>query len=336
MRVLAGDIGGTKTLLQIADIFPNNFRVVFEQSFDSRHYPEFLPLAKEFLKQAVAQTDLILAGACFGVAGPVSGREARTTNLPWRIDADACARELKISNITLVNDFQAIGYGIEGLGEDDLVTLQAGKEVEGAPRVVIGAGTGLGEGILVWNGSRYDILPSEGGHADFAPTDELQIELWKFLRARHERVTYERVVSGPGLVNVYAFLRERKPRAETAELKALLAGGGDAAAHISAFALEKNDALANEALDLFCAVYGAQAGNLALTCLAHGGVYIGGGIAPKIINKLKGGGFMRAFRSKGRMAPLLEAMPVRVIMNPKVGLLGAALLAERMAGKKRM
>jgi glucokinase len=333
MRVLAGDIGGTKTILQIADIFPNTFRVVHEQTYESREYPEFLPLVKEFLKGATARIDLILASACFGIAGPVTGREARTTNLPWRIDADVCSRDLKISNVALINDFQAIGYGIDGLGEGDLVELQQGKEQRGGPRVVIGAGTGLGEGILIARGDRYEILPSEGGHVDFGPTDELQMELLKFLRARHDRVTYERVVSGPGLASIFAFLAERNPRDVVPELKAALAGG-DVAAHVSQFAIERKDPLATQALEIFCSVYGAQAGNLALTCLATGGVYVAGGIAPKILPFLKEGAFMRAFRNKGRMTPLLEAMPVRVVTNPKVGLIGAALMAERLVGKK--
>lgn len=333
MRVLAGDIGGTKTLLQIADIFPNTFRVMFEKSYESRRYPDFLPLVKEFLKSATAHTDLILSSACFGVAGPVKEREARTTNLPWRIDADACVRELKINNIALINDFQAVGYGIDGLEDKDFVSLQEGVEQPAGPRVVIGAGTGLGEGFLVWNGDRYDIFPSEGGHVDFGPTDDIQLELLNYLRARFGRVTYERVVSGPGLENIYAFLRERDPRAESPELKNALSSGEGPAA-ISRFAAEHNDGLATQALEIFCDVYGAQAGNLALTCLPTGGVYIAGGIAPKIIEKLKTGTFMHAFKNKGRMQPLLEALPVRVIVNPKVGLIGAALMAARISGRQ--
>lgn len=333
MRVLAGDIGGTKTLLQIADIFPNTFRVVFEKSYESRRYPEFLPLVKEFLKSATAHTDLILSSACFGIAGPVAEREARTTNLPWRINADSCVKELKINNIALINDFQAVGYGIDGLADEDFATLQAGTGRPGGPRVVIGAGTGLGEGFLVWNGDRYDIFPSEGGHVDFGPTDDIQVDLLKYLRARFDRVTYERVVSGPGLESIYMFLRERDPQAESPELKNALSGG-DAAATISLFALEHNDNLAMQALDIFCSAYGAQAGNLALTCLPTGGVYIAGGIAPKILDKLKHGTFMHAFGNKGRMKPLLDSLPVRVIMNPKVGLIGAALLAARISGRQ--
>jgi glucokinase len=206
----------------------------------------------------------------------------------------------------LINDFQAVGYGIDGLGDADVVTLQTGVEQPEGPRVVIGAGTGLGEGLLVWNGDRYDIYPSEGGHVDFGPTDDIQLELYKHLRARFGRVTYERVVSGPGLENIYTFLRERDPSAESLELKNALSNN-DAAATISQFATEHNDALATQALEIFCNAYGAQAGNLALTCLPTGGVYIAGGIAPKIIQKLKTGTFMQAFRNKGRMQPLLEA-----------------------------
>ena len=333
MRVLAGDIGGTKTLLQIADIFPNTMRVVFEKSYDSRHYPEFLPLVKEFLKSATAHTDLILSSACFGVAGPVTERIASTTNLPWRIDADDCVRELKVNNIALINDFQAVGYGIDGLEDEDFVSLQTGTERPGGPRVVIGAGTGLGEGFLVWNGDRYDIFPSEGGHVDFGPTDDIQLELLKYLAARFGRVTYERVVSGPGLAHIYAFLRERDPGAESLELKDALSGD-DAAATISRFAMEHNDKLAAQALEIFCSVYGSQAGNLALTCLPTAGVYIAGGIAPKIIEKLKAGTFMYEFKNKGHMKPLLETFPVRVIMNPKVGLIGASLMAARISGRQ--
>lgn len=333
MRVLAGDIGGTKTLLQIADIFPNTFRVVFEKNYESRRYPEFLPLVKEFLKSATAHTELILASACFGIAGPVKEREAHTTNLPWRIDADACVRELKINNIALINDFQAVGYGIDGLEEKDFVTLQNGVEQATGPRVVIGAGTGLGEGFSVWNGDRYDIFPSEGGHVDFGPADDIQLELLKYLRARFGRVTYERVVSGPGLQNIYSFLRDREPRAESPELKNALSGDEGAGA-ISRFAVEQHDRLAAQALEIFCSVYGAQAGNLALTCLPSGGVYIAGGIAPKIIEKLKTGTFIEAFKNKGRMQPLLASMPVRVIMNPKVGLIGASLMAARISGRQ--
>ena len=333
MRVLAGDIGGTKTLLQIADIFPNTSRVMFEKSYESRRYPEFLPLVKEFLKSATAHTDLILASACFGVAGPVSEREASTTNLPWRIDADACVRELKINNIALINDFQAVGYGIDGLEDKDVIPLQEGIEQSAGPRAVIGAGTGLGEGFLVWNGDRYDIFPSEGGHVDFGPTDDIQLELLKYLRARFGRVTYERVVSGPGLQNIYAFLRERNPDAESPELKSVWSSS-DGPAAISRFAMESHDAMAIQALEIFCDVYGAQAGNLALTCLPTGGVYVAGGIAPKIIETLKTSTFMYAFKNKGRMQSLLETIPVRVIVNPKVGLMGAALMAARISGRK--
>jgi len=332
MRVLAGDIGGTKVLLQVAEFAHASAapRRLFERRFESAAYASLDAVLDDFLRAAGATSDGI-AAACFGIAGPVvngpAGESAKVTNLPWVIESTALAPRLRIARVRLINDFQALGYGIEALDRDDLVVLQAGEHRPRAPRVVIGAGTGLGQGILVWCDGYYDAIPTEGGHVDYAPTDDVQVELLRYLSARFGRASYERVLSGPGLVNLYAFLCERCR--DVARLDALLRHA-DPAAVISETALAHADPIAVEALALFVRVYGAQAGNLALACLATGGGYIGGGIAPKILTALKSGEFIRAFVDKGRMAPLLAAMPVEVIVNPETGLIGATLAARRL------
>lgn len=317
MQVMAGDLGGTKTIVQMAEVDPDGAqRVLYQRTYQSNDYPQLLPLLQDFLARAHSGAP---QGACFGVPGPVHGARAKTTNLPWSIDARALERALGIPRVHLINDFQAAGYGIEALAPGDLVTLQAGETQPGAPRALLGAGTGLGEALLVRRGERYQVLASEGGHADFAPTDELQMALLAHLLARFGQVSYERVVSGSGLVAIYEFLCTR----------AGVATVFDGAARISGAALAGDDPTAVQALDLFVRVYGAQAGNLALTVLATGGVYVAGGIAPKIIDKLRDGAFMEAFCNKGRMRALAETMPVHVITNPEVGLLGAAVVAHR-------
>ncbi len=331
MRVLAGDIGGTKTLLEIVDVTAGGRRVVAQGRYASTAYDGLLPMIREFLGTAGAGVATPLNGVCFGVAGPIvdvgTGQCARLTNLPWEVDTAVLAHGLGAGNVRLINDFQAVGYGIEALASKDLAVLQEGSEVRWAPRAVIGAGTGLGVGILVWQHDHYEALPTEGGHADFAPTSPLQMDLLRSLMDRFGRVSYERLLSGPGLVNIYSFLCAGA--GETASLRAVMEAQ-DPAAAITHAAHEQRDALAVGALDLFAEIYGAQAGNLALTCLARGGVYIAGGIAPKIIAKLREPVFVRAFNDKGRMSALTVAMPVRVVMNPEVGIIGAALAASRL------
>ncbi len=332
MQVLAGDIGGTKVLLQIAEFDKGNYQVKAEQRFASNAYDGLLPIIQEFLRTPPARTSISLDSACFGIAGPISetptGQLARVTNLPWEVKGAVLARELKLSKLRLMNDFQAIGYGIEALDPQDLAVLQEGEAVPHAPRIVIGAGTGLGQGLLIWQGDHYEAIATEGGHVDFGPTDALQMELLQYLKKKLNHVSYERVLSGSGLVTLYNFLHDREAPTSSDLTEAMKTG--DPAAVISDAALKGKDALAIQALDLFVTIYGAQAGNFALSCLAEGGVYIAGGIAPKIIDKLTDGTFMRAFTSKGRMSSLVQAMPVKVVMNPKVGLMGAALAASRL------
>ena len=332
MKVLAGDIGGTKTILQIANIEQNRVQVEVEKSYPSQKYNEFIVLLNAFLEETSTTGDNVFNSACFGVAGPVRNQVVKTTNLPWVLDAKQLAKDLGIATVLLINDFQAIGYGIEALKKDDVLTLQEGHEEDHGVRAVIGAGTGLGEGILYWDNDHYEYLPSEGGHADFAPRNTHQIGLLEYLIGHIGQVSYEHVLSGSGLVSIYSFLCVDGPTKENPQVRHAMETE-DPAAVISRFALEQKDPLSTEALDLFCHIYGAQAGNLALTSLAVGGVYVAGGIAPKIINKLTDGTFLRAFNKNLKMSSLLENMPVKVVLNPKVGLIGAARTAARSSQK---
>lgn len=330
VRVLAGDIGGTKTLLQIAECAGGRCRAVRAQRFDSGAYDGLSSVVHEFLK---GEKSGRIKAACFGIAGPIretpKGQSVKVTNLPWEIHARELKRRFRIPRLQLINDFQAIGYGIEALGRKDLAVLQKGRAVRHAPRAVIGAGTGLGQGILFWQRDHYEPVATEGGHANFAPVNELQIELARYLLQTAGRTSWELVLSGHGLVRLYGFLRQQGVAPESAAMAQAMRGG-DPAAAITQAALEQHDALANRTLDLFVDIYGAQAGNLALTAGARGGVYIAGGIAPKIISRLTDGRFLRAFLGKGKMSPYVEAIPLRVVINPEVGLIGAALAAMRL------
>jgi glucokinase len=329
--VLAGDIGGTKTLLQLAAVRDGVFHPLYERRFDSAAHDDFSSLVREFMRAAelLPAAARPVDAACFGVAGPIHGKSAKITNLSWTIDAGELASEFGIANVSLINDFTAVGCGIEALHEDDLTSLQEGVPELHGTRAVLGAGTGLGEGVLVWQGDHYQALPSEGGHVDFAPADEDQDGLLRYLRPIFGHVSYERILSGDGLVKIFEYLTGSGLQAASAPLRQAMLEK-DPAAAISEFALDGRDAAADRALDMFVAIYGAQAGNLALTTLARGGVYVAGGIAPKIMVKLKSGGFVRAFNAKGRFSALMQSIPLRVVMNPKVGLLGAALVASRL------
>lgn len=328
MRVLAGDIGGTKTLMQIANVKGASCRPLLAHEFRSVDYADFSMLFAEFVAMAKAEGLWPVESACLGVAGPVNRRVAKITNLAWVVDARALALAHHLPEVLLINDFQAIGYGIEGLPPESLVVLQKGEEEPYGMRVLIGAGTGLGEGVMVWVRNHYSVFPTEGGHVDFAPRDELQMELWRALMQQLPRVTYENVVSGPGLVRIYRFLADRYPDQANSDL-VLAMGARDPAAVIAEFAMKHGDALASQALDMFVQVYGAQAGNLALTSLPFGGVFIAGGIAPKLIDRLSDGQFMEAFRAKHPMTELMARFPVKVIMESRTGLIGASLRAGR-------
>ncbi|SCZ58408.1 glucokinase [Thiohalomonas denitrificans] len=334
IKVIAGDIGGTKTLVQLAafDIRQPSPRgeVLYEHRFDSRAYGGLDTILQEFLELTGPVGEVY--SACLGVAGPVHDKDghqrATLTNLPWVSDSRAVSEVLGIPRVRLVNDFQAVGYGIDAMRDEDLVSLQEVHPRERAPRLIVGAGTGLGVGLLAWKGEFYESYPTEGGHVHFAPVDDEQDALLQFLRNEYGRVSCERLVSGPGLENIYRFIVARDGE-HTASQDPLL-NAPDPAAAISAGAISGDEPLAMRAMDLFVTIYGQVTGDLALTTLARGGVFVAGGIAPRILSQLQTGRFMDAFHDKGRMRSLVTELPVRVIVNPRVGLLGCALAASRM------
>ena len=320
--ILAGDIGGTNARLAFFDVMNGHFRLVSASVFPSREYAGLDQIVSKFVETSNLHPD----AACFGVPGPVRSGRVETSNLPWVIESARLADELNLKKTVLINDLEANAWGIATLGPEDVVSL---NQVKGNPvgnQAVISAGTGLGEAGMCWDGSQHRIFASEGGHSDFAPRNELEIELFRYLSGRYGHVSYERVVSGPGLVNVFHFLRDSGRGTEPQWLTDQMAHG-DPAAAISRAALDGACALCEQALDLFVSVFAAEAGNLALKIMATGGVYLGGGIAPKMLTKLSGPLFMHAFVGKGRMQPLLEAMPVKVITNDKTALMGAARCA---------
>ncbi len=326
---ISADIGGTKVLLQAAEATDGGTQVRYERRYPSRDYPDFSVMLRDFLDgAAMAGVSGNPASACFAVAGPITQQRASLTNLPWVMDSAVIAREFSIPAVKLINDFKAVALSIEILSANDLITLQAGEPYDKAVGVVLGAGTGMGVAWLIWQGDRYIPLPSEAGHIDFAPADELQDRLLQYLRKKFGHVSVERLLSGPGLTNIFEFLnlhhRNDAPELTQASL------GDDGAARVADLAFNHKHPLAVKAMDLFVEIYGAYAGNLALSTLSRGGVYVAGGIAPKIIDKLKEGGFMKAFCDKGRFSTLMSEIPVRVVMNPKAGLLGATREAQRL------
>jgi glucokinase len=320
--ILAGDIGGTKTNVALFEIEETG-KPLAQRSFPSGKYDSLESIVAEFVAEHQPQ----LTHACFGIAGPVKDGRVKTPNLKWIVDGQALAQTLKLAHVNLINDLEATAYGIEGLGEAQLHTLNEGHEERGAHRALIAAGTGLGMAGLFYDGRHYRPIASEGGHIDYAPRTAIEHELLNYMRAQiGGRVSYERVLSGPGLFNIYSFLRDHKYGEEPAWLAEQIEAG-DGSAAVSVAGLGGKSELAVKALDLFADIYGAMAGNLALILKATGGLYIGGGIAPKLIEKLKDGTFMRAFRDKGRMSALVSNIPVRVILDDKTALYGAARCA---------
>jgi glucokinase len=320
--ILAGDIGGTNARLAYFQVQNGHLTVRAEGVFPSREHRGLDEIVAKFVSTQTEKPNV----ACFGIAGPVRNGRVETSNLPWVVEASSLAHELHLASTLLINDLEANAWGIADLQDDDLVPL---NKVRGTPtgnQAVISAGTGLGEAGLYWDGHKYEIFATEGGHTDFAPRTELEIELLRFLSARFGHVSYERIVSGPGLVNVYRFLRDTHRGEEPSWLTDDMAHG-DPAAAISRAAMAGKSPLAEHALELWISIYGAEAGNLALKVMALGGVYLGGGIAPRIVTKLAGPLFVQAFLSKGRMQALLESIPVRVITNDKIALFGAARCA---------
>ncbi|HEU5407796.1 MAG TPA: glucokinase, partial [Nitrospira sp.] len=268
--------------------------------------------------------------ACFGIAGPVIDNRCQTTNLPWVIDGRTIAKQFNIPRVQLLNDLEATAYGLLWLRPDELEILNAGNPPNKRQALaLIAAGTGLGEGILFWDGKTYRPMPSEGGHTDFAPNNDQEIELLRYLRSQYLHVSYERILSGPGLHAIYEFLRDTKKNEPTWLAEKVKVG--NPAAEIAQAGLQGQAEIAKQALDLFASIYGAEAGNLALKALSLDGVYVGGGIAPKLITKLQDGTFMKAFTNKGRYKRLMSQMPVKVIMNQQTALIGAASVAAALS-----
>ena len=343
--ILAGDTGGTKTILRLVEVSPDSgLNTIFEERYPSQDFPDLVPMVKQFITKAGQSTgqEVTPQKACFAIAGPVTNNTAKLTNLAWFLDGERLQEDLGIERVSLINDFAAVGYGILGLTQEDLSTLQTGKPNPEAPIGIIGAGTGLGQGFLIKQGNTYQVFASEGGHSDFAPRTELEFQLLKYLLDKHDiqRVSVERVVSGLGIVAIYQFLRDRKMQRESPDIAQVIrsweeqAGqkekSVDPGAAIGTAALEGRDRISEQTMQIFVEAYGAEAGNLALKLLPYGGLYVAGGIAPKILPLLQEGSFLLNFTQKGRMRSILTQIPVHIILNSQVGLIGAAISAARL------
>ena len=328
--ILAGDVGGTSVRLAYFELKNSRLAAVAEAVKHARAYSSLEAAVIEF----IGDHHFSPICACFGVAGPVTNGIVKASNLPWIIDASVLEREVSIPKVHLINDLEANAYGLAELGDEDFELLTPALSGSTGNAAVISAGTGLGEAGLFWDGTMHVPFAAEGGHADFGPANELQMELWQYLHNKFGHVSWERVLSGPGQYNIYEFLRQSgKGREEpwlTEEMK-----HDDPSAVISRHALDGTSPLCELAVNVFVEIYGAAAGNLALKILAVGGVYVGGGIAPKILPKLREPRFLEAFRDKGRLRPLMETIPVRVVLNEKTALLGAGHVAMLHCGQAR-
>lgn len=321
--ILAGDIGGTSTRLALFEKNEQGFLSLTEEKFPSSEFQNLQEIVKLFLEKNSCSVER----ACFGVAGPVKGKTAKLQNLPWIVDTREIEKIIETNKIGLINDLEANAYGLNELKADEFEEINKGEQIENGNRAVVSAGTGLGQaGIFNKNG---ELIPfaTEGGHSDFAPRNELETELLLYLKPKFERVSAERVVSGMGLENIYEFLRDTKRAEEPLWLAEEIQAEDDYGEVISKYGMNGEVAICERALNIFVSLYGAEAGNFALKILATGGVYIGGGIAPKILPKLKEKAFFESFADKGRMRELLEQMPVSVILNDEAALLGAAHFA---------
>ncbi|MEO8201111.1 MAG: glucokinase [Gemmatimonadota bacterium] len=325
MRVLAGDIGGTTARLALAEVDDDGVTLLEQRNFASASYAGLAPIVREFL----ADVRDIPRRACFGVPCPVTEGVCEVANLHWKLELHSFRAETGLPFARLINDFAALGHAIPILRPADIVEIKAGIAEPRGPIAVIGAGTGLGQGALLWHSEGYQVVASEGGHADYAARTAEEIRLLTFLGTRFTRVSWERILSGPGILNLYQFLAETGFALEDDAVRAEFSMG-DPAAVISRHALDGTDALAVRAMEMFVSSYGAQAGNVALTYRALGGVFLGGGIAPRILNLLREASFASAFAAKGRLSPMIATIPVYVVVHPTPGLLGAASVAARI------
>ncbi|MEM6989065.1 MAG: glucokinase [Myxococcota bacterium] len=328
MRVLAGDIGGTTARLAICEVDGSTVRRDIQAVYGSQSYDSLEQIAREF----IASNSVEVHVACFGVPGPVRGRRAQTTNLPWQLDADELERNLAIKSVHLINDLEATARGLATLAAADFLELRPGAPGASGNQGMLAAGTGLGEAGLRWDGRRHRAFASEGGHTDFAPTTEREDALLQWLRAKFGgHVSWERVVSGPGLVNLYEFLQTSKPTEANKAIADAIANGNDGPEAIVVGATRDGDPRCVEVLEWFMELWGSEAGNVALKYLATGGMFLAGGIAPKIVKQLAASRFIERFDDKGRLRSLLETVPIRIVTNDSTTLQGAAHLAARRA-----
>lgn len=325
MRVLAGDVGGTHARIAVVDVDERSVRLGRSLVYDSGDFPGLAPIVTDFISRGSERVER----ATFGIACPVRDGDCVTPNLPWTVNARDLASATGIERTAVINDLHAMAYGVTRMTPDDLLILQPGTPVLHGVIALIGAGTGLGQAFLVWDGSRYRAFASEGGHATFAPANELEWQLRDYLASEFGQVSFERVVSGPGLEGVYHFLASRRGANEDPLVGTAVAHEGAVA--VSRHGLTGADPICAAAIDIFLSAYGAQAGNLALNVLATGGVYVVGGIAQAMAERLRDGIFMTAFRDKGRMGDLLCRIPVSVVLNKHIGLIGAAVAASESA-----
>ena len=331
--ILAGDVGGTKVHLALYEFEAGKLKPLRDEKFPAHEYASLDDVVNKFLASAPGQPGKRedIAAACFGCPGPVRDGRLKLTNLPWTLDARDLRQSLGIEHIFLINDLEANGYGIPELAPESIFTLHSADVASVGHRGLIAAGTGLGEALLIWDGKMHRPVPSEGGHCDFAARNDREIALLKYLQGTlNGRVSWERVVSGLGLKNIYAFLRDVEKIEEPDWLKQRMSSE-DPNAVIGHCAEDGSSSLCFETMKMFSSAYGAEAGNIALKVLAMGGMYLGGGIAPKVLKTLQNGEFTEAFLSKGRMSPLLQSIPVRVILDDTCALLGAAAYAEARA-----
>lgn len=327
--ILAGDIGGTKTNLGVFNIKDQVLEPVETAQFSSQEFPDLESIVQAFLDKH----NFEIQHACLSIAGPIVDGQCRTTNLPWAVDYRDVTKRLGFEKVWLINDLEANAHGITHLKDDEFIILHAGKPGSRGNACVVSAGTGLGEAGMFFNGDGHIPFACEGGHTDFAPRSDEEIDLFKYLRRDHQHVSYERVLSGMGLYNIYSFLRDTNRYEEPQWLAEELSAVDDPSAAISQFALEGRSEICVKALDIFVDIFGAEAGNAALKFMAFGGVFIGGGIAPKIQAKMREPIFLNSFFNKGRMRVILERMPVKIIMNTKTALLGAARCAMLKSGQ---
>src|SRR5271166_5103592 len=318
--ILAGEIGATRTRLAAFEKEGSRLKIVVEKTYPSQQHSSLSEIISAFIKAE----GVGVYQACFGVAGPVRRGRSKISNLPWVIDSRDLAKQLKLDSVGMINDLEAYAYGIDGLDSKDFVTLNEGSEDAEGNRAIISARTGLGVAGLYWDGFRHHPFACEGGHSDFAPRNALEMELLSYLQKRYSRISCERLLSGPGIKNIYDFLRDTKKADEPAWLRDQIAAGPDPPALISQLAPEGKAAICDQTMTIFVSIYGAETGNVALNFLSTGGIYIGGSVAAKNVPKMKDPVFMQSFLDKGRMVGLLKEIPVMIVLNDDAGIIGAA------------